>query len=91
MKQPFPGELLDSCGRLCDLFILFCSSTPLQALPFHMFGVGFGFHLVVILRDSVASSRLQCIPNSACVVCSGLLWKACVGQGFGGVGGQGQC
>lgn len=57
VKQPFPGELLDSCGLLYDLFILFCSYTPLQALPFHMFGEGFGLHLIVVLRCLVASSR----------------------------------
>lgn len=83
MKQPFPSELLDSCGLLYDLFILLCSYTPLRALPFHMFGVGFGFHLV-ILRSSVASSGQQSIPNSAYIACSGPLWKACVGQGLSG-------
>lgn len=84
VTQPFPGELLDSCGLLYDLFILFCSYAPLPALPFHMFGVGFGFHLVVILRYSVASSGLQCVPNSACIACGGPPWQACAGQALGG-------
>lgn len=36
VKQPFPVSFLDSFGLLCDLFILFCSYTPLPTLPFHV-------------------------------------------------------
>lgn len=83
-KQPFPGELLDSCGLLCDLFILFCSYTPLLTLPFHMFREGFGIHFIGVLSYLVVRSRQQSIPNSACIDCRGALRKACVGQGLNG-------
>lgn len=83
-KQPFPGELLDSCGLLCDLFILFCSYTPLLTLLFHMFREGFGIHFIGVLSYLVVSSRQQSIPNSARIDCRGALRKACVGQGLSG-------
>lgn len=34
VEPPFPGELLDSCGLLYDLFILFCSYAPRSAFPY---------------------------------------------------------
>lgn len=85
MRPPFSAELLASCGLPYDLFILFCSYTPVLTLPFHMFGGGFGFHLVVLLAIFGSPLLGSGISLHAPALPADLSCRKTFSQGFSGL------